>query len=177
MILLGTICDGDRCQLLTKYRQMYEALPHQSTTLESISFSATFNHPPAQFVRVLVIIALASLLFCILIIFIIAMLIKTRRFPLSSSSEDKVSSSSFIHSSSTATSNEIYQFKPQSILSYDYSSTRPTFLPGLVSLSPRFYRPYAQFPRRTSTFPCTTNQRSHFPTVTHLQNGDVLISA
>ncbi len=134
------------------------------------------------------------------------MLIKSHRFHLSSSSEDKVSSSSFAHSTSTGTStdfhNEIYQFKPQSFISTDYSrryenylTTRPTFIPGLVpqtNLSPRFYRQYQGFDERRRRAPLhiespslssnnhrllTTNQRTHLPTITHLKNGDVLISA
>jgi len=130
-----------------------------STTSKSNLFSSTIKQTTTNFIRILVIIAIASLLFFILIIFIIAMLIKSHRFHLSSSSEDKVSSSSFAHSTSTGTStdfhNEIYQFKPQSFISTDYSrryenylTTRPTFIPGLVpqtNLSPRFYRQYQGF--------------------------------
>lgn len=124
------------------------------------------------------------------------MLIKARRFRWPSTSDDKISSSSFIHSTSTAVSNEIYQFKPQSILSYDYTqrlghsfSNRPTYLPGLVpqaNLSPRFYRsssgwdrhyrqalPSAQIRSSSLTHP----NQGLFPSIRHLQNGDVLISA
>ena len=182
---------------------MNENGAEESTTSKSNLLSSTIQHSPSNFIRILVIIALASLLFCILIIFIIAMLIKTQRFHLPSS-EDKVSSSSFSRSSITATStadfpNEIYQFKPQSILSYNhsppYGNYFPTFLPGLVpqgNLSPRFYRPYLGHDRRPRRTPVhiqspsvsssnqgllTTNRRIHRPTITRLQNGDVLISA
>jgi hypothetical protein len=157
---------------------MYENLSDPSTTSKSILFSSTIKQIiPTDFLRILVIIALASLLFFILIIFIIIMLIKTHRFRLSSSSEDKISSSSFASSASTITSNDypndIYQFKSQT---YDYSQHYyPTFIPGLVpqtNLSPRFYRSaYQGFNERRIPVHIQS------PIITHLQNGDVLISA
>lgn len=104
------------------------------------------------------------------------MLIKTRRFRLFSSSEDKISSSSFARSASTVTSNDypndIYHFKSQT---YDYSQHYyPTYLPGLVpqnNLSPRFYRSYHEYNQRRVPIHIQS------PIITHLQNGDVLISA
>ena len=190
----GTICDGYQCQPLTVFRQMYDNTSDLMETSQSILFSPPIQQTRTNFIRILVIITLTSLLFCILIIFIIAMLIKTRRFRWPSTSDDKISSSSFIHSTSTAISNEIYQFKPQSILSYDYSqrhgnyfSTRPTYLPGLVpqtNLSPRFSRPYSAFDTHYRRAPVhiqspslTYTDQGLFPSIKHLQNGDVLISA
>lgn len=193
-VCLGTICDGYQCQSLTVFRQMYDNTSDLMETSQSILFSSPMQQARTNFIRILVIITLASLLFCILIIFIIAMLIKTRRFRWPSTSDDKISSSSFIHSTSTAISNEIYQFKPQSILSYDYSQrhgnyfcTRPTYLPGLVpqtNLSPRFSRPYSAFDTHYRRAPVhiqspslTYTDQGLFPSIKHLQNGDVLISA
>jgi hypothetical protein len=145
---------------------MYEYLPNGSFLNSNTSifnlFSSTtkqLNQTTTSFIRILVIIALISLLFFILIIFIIAILIKSHRFRISSSSEDKVSSSSFAQSISTAIStdfsNEIYQFKQQPIISIDYSrryenylTPRPPLIHGLVpqtNLSPRFYRQYQGF--------------------------------
>jgi len=121
------------------------------------------------FLRILAIIALASLLFFILIIFTMIMLIKTHRF--------RLSSSSFARSASIITSNDypndIYHFKSQT---YDYSQHYyPTFIPGLVpqtNLSPRFYRSaYQGFNERRIPVHIQS------PIITHLQNGDVLISA
>ncbi len=180
-LFLGTICDGYQCQTLTIFRQLYENLSDSSstTTSKSILFSSTIKRIlPTNFLRILIIIALASLLFFIVIIFIIVMLIKTHRFRLSSSSEDKISSSSFARSASTVTSNDyhpdIYQFKSQT---YDYSRHYyPTYLPGLVpqaNLSPRFYRSYQGFNDRQRRIPLHIQS----PIITHLQNGDVLISA
>lgn len=184
---------------------MYEDFSNQSlvlsSTLKSNFFSSTMiQQPTINFIRILILIAILSLLFFILILFIIAMLIKSRRFRLSTLSGDKISSSSFAPSSSTAISadlsNEIYQFKPQSFISNDYSkryedyfSTKPTFIPGLVpqtNLSPRFYRQYQGHDERQRRIPLNiqspslshiNHKRTHFPTITHLQNGDVLISA
>jgi hypothetical protein len=101
--------------------------------------------------------------------------------------------------------NEIYQFKPQSFILNDYSKRYenyfetirpPTFIHGLVSqpnLSAHFYRQYQGFDERRRRTPLhiqspspsyinhglltTNNRRTHLPTITHLQNGDVLISA
>lgn len=164
---------------MTLYRQLYENLSDPSTTSKSILFSSTIKQIlPTNFLRILIIIALASLLFFIIIIFIIVMLIKTHRFRLSSSSDDKISSSSFARSASTVTSNDyppdIYQFKSPI---YDFSRPcYPTYLPGLVpqtNLSPRFYRPYQNFNDRQRRIPVHIQS----PIITHLQNGDVLISA
>jgi hypothetical protein len=143
----------------------------------------TIKPTPTELIRILVIIAIASLLFFILIIFILAMLIKSHRCHLSSISEDKVSSSSFAQSISTAMSadfpQEIYQYKPPSNLSNHYS--KPRLIPGLVpqtNLSPRFYRQrrtplYIQSPSINHG----ANKRIHRPIITHLKNGDVIISA
>ena len=194
-LILGTVCDGYQCQPVTVFRQIPDNTSDPSETSPSIFFSDPLIQPaPKTFIRILVIIILASLLFCVLIIFIIAMLIKARRFRWPSTSDDKTSSSSFIHSTSTALSNEIYQFKPQSILSYDYSQrhanhfyARPSsyYLPGLVpqtNLSPRFYRSvsgwnphYRRAQIRSSSL--THTDQGLFPSIRHLQNGDVLISA
>lgn len=147
---------------------MYEYLPNLNSTTSMLNlFSSTtkqFNHTTNGFIRILVIIAIISLLFFMLIIFIIAILIKSHRFRISSSSEDKVSSSSFAQSISTAIStdfcNDIYQFKQEPIISLDYSrryenylTARPSppFIHGLVpqtNLSPRFYRQYHGFDER-----------------------------
>lgn len=179
---------------------------HEDFSNESLFISSTLNSnlsfsPTTNFFRILIIIAILSLLFFILILFIIAMLIKSHRFRLSTLSKDKISSSSFAPSSTTTAisadfSNEIYQFKPQSFISNDYSrryedyfSTNPTFIPGLVpqtNLSPRFHRQYQghyEQQRQRSlhiqspSLSYINRKRTHLPTVTHLQNGDVLISA
>ncbi|UJR09466.1 hypothetical protein I4U23_013704 [Adineta vaga] len=219
----GTFCNGNQCRPLSIARQIYEYSPNEfilNSTSTEFDFSSSSLKPVQEtttknFVRILVLIAIASLLFFILIMFIIAILIKTHRFRLSSFSEDKVSSSSFAPSISTAIStdlsNEIYQFKQPSSLSMDYSrryeqnlTMKPTFIHGLVpqaNLSPRFYRQYQGFDQRrrvpiqiespslSSMNPfvdqefLTSNRynnmktRTHLPIVTHLQNGDVLISA
>jgi hypothetical protein len=223
---LGTFCHGNQCRPLSISRQMYDYLPNElslnSTSALFDVFSSTTKEtrPTAattSFARILVLIAVAGLLFFILIMFIIAILIKSHRFRVSSFSEDKVSSSSFAPSISTAMSsdlsNEVYQFKHQPTLSIDYPrryehhvTTKPTFIHGLVpqgNLSPRFYRPYQGFDERyrrrvplqiespslssvnpfvdrellTSNRYNNTKACTHLPLVTHLQNGDVLISA
>jgi hypothetical protein len=135
------------------------------------------------------------------------MLMKSRRLRSLSSFEDKASASSFVQSTSTGIStdfsNDIYQFKPKSISTLDYGmlmdqsyqSPRPA-LSGLVpqnNLSPRFYRHHQAFSQRraplyiqspslsglqTSDLSTTTHEPYiSLPKVTHLHNGDVIISA
>lgn len=198
---IGTFCDGNRCRSLTISRQMHEDFSNESLFISSTLNSNLSFSPTTNFFRILIIIAILSLLFFILILFIIAMLIKSHRFRLSTLSKDKISSSSFAPSSTTTAisadfSNEIYQFKPQSFIPNDYSrryedyfSTNPTFIPGLVpqtNLSPRFHRQYQghyEQQRQRSlhiqspSLSYINRKRTHLPTVTHLQNGDVLISA
>ncbi|CAF3425926.1 unnamed protein product [Rotaria socialis] len=227
----GTICDDNQCRPLTIFRKKYDIVRNETVISTTASMINLFSSPKNEtiplttsFVSILIIITIVTLLCFILIIFIIAMLIKTHRCRLSSSSEDKVSSSSFAQSTSTAIStdfsNEIYQFQQLPIISTDYSRryenyliTRPTFLHGIVpqsNLSPRFHRQYQGLERiqrraplqiKSPSLSCnnkytdhgllTTNKydnnnnnnnnntkrRNHLPTVTHLQNGDVLISA
>jgi len=101
------------------------------------------------------------------------MLIKSHRFHLSTISEDDKMSSI-----STDFPNEIYNFKPQSFISNDYF---PTFIHELVpqtNLSPRFYRQYQGVNERQRQPPSLSyiNHRL-LPTITHLKNGDVLITA
>jgi hypothetical protein len=190
---------------------MYENLSNQTLLSSTQSmfnlFSSTTqqtDQTPPNFNRILIIIAIASLLFLILIIFIIAILIKLHRFRITSSTEDKVSSSSFAPSTITAISSdfpsEIYQFKPDKpIISRLYD------IPGLVphtNLSPRFHRSYhrgyderrriplhIQSPTLARINPfidhglltidkhANTKRRTNLPRVTRLQNGDVIISA
>jgi hypothetical protein len=148
---------------------MYEDLSNKSFITSTISmsnlFSSTkkqFDQTPTMFIRVLIIIAIASLIFFILIVFIIAVLIKLHRFRISSS-EDRVSSSSFGQSTLTATStdlpSEIYQFKPQEPIRStkytrryeNYLTTKPAFIRGLVpqtNLSPRFHQQYYDYDER-----------------------------
>ncbi|CAF3963369.1 unnamed protein product [Adineta steineri] len=222
----GTYCNGNRCRPLSISRQIYDYLPNESSLTSTTSmfdiFSSTTTKqiypPPMNFFRTLIIVAIASLLFFIFIVFIIAILIKSHRFRVSSFSEDKISSSSFAPSISTAIStdlsNDIYQFKQQQpTVSLDYSrrydnylTTRSTYIHGIVpqsNLSPRFYRQYQGFDerRRRRRAPLqiespslssidhellttkkyihnnNTKTRTHLPIVTHLHNGDVLISA
>ncbi|CAF1076383.1 unnamed protein product [Rotaria sordida] len=225
----GTICDNNQCRPLTIFQKMNEKIRNESFFSSTISTITLFSSSTKQihtisnsFIFILIIITIISLLCFILIISIITILIKTHRcrLLLSSSSEDKVSSSSFAQSTSTAIStdfsNEIYQFQQLPILSTDYSKhyenyliTQPKFIHGIVpqtNLSPRFYRHYQGFDKTQRRAPLhiqspslsyvntfidhgllTTNtssynndnikKRNHLPTITHLQNGDVLISA
>lgn len=184
-------------------------------------FTSSADEPPSamttNFLRILILVAITSVLFFVLIMFIITVLIKSHRFRVSSFSEDKASSSSFAPSVSTAIStdlsNDVYQFKHQPILSSDcprryeqHVNTKPTFIHGLVpqaNLSPRFYRPYQGFDERrrrrvplqidspslasinpfvdrsllTSNRYNSMTPHTHLPIVTHLRNGDVLITA
>ncbi|CAF3323453.1 unnamed protein product [Rotaria sp. Silwood2] len=225
----GTICDDNQCRPLTIFQKMYEKIRNESLLLSTTKsmltlFSSTrkeTNSMTTSFIFILIIITIVSLLCFILIISIITILIKTHRCRLLSSSEDKVSSSSFAQSTSTAIStdfsNEIYQFQQLPILSTDYSRhyenyliTRPTFIHGILpqtNLSPRFHRHYQGFDKTQRRAPLqiqspslsfvntsidhgllTTNKYNkdnndntkknhHLPTITRLQNGDVLISA
>ena len=160
-----------------------------------------------NFLRTLVIIISTITFFFLLILFLIVMLLKSRRLRLLSSFEDKVSASSFVQSTSTAISNDfsndIYQFKPRSISNMDYGGfieqsfrAPEAALTGLVpqnNLSPRFYRHHQNFSQRRAPLYIqspslsdphrselsTTTQEPYVsqPRMTHLHNGDVIISA
>jgi hypothetical protein len=173
------------------------------------------------FIRTLIVIGLAIILFFILIVLIIVILIKSHRFRISStSSEDKVSSSSFAQSISTgistdlsATMNYHQQQQPppaiSTIISSDYARryenylTKPIFIHGLVpqtNLTPRFHRQQQVIDERRriplhirspslsridpfidhaalTTSEHIRKKRVPLPKVTHLRNGDVVISA
>lgn len=224
---IGTICDNNQCRSLAIFRRFYEAIRNDTLIPSTTSMIDLFSSPPkdnntlpSSFIYILLVITFVSLLCFILIIFIITMLIKTHRCRLSSSSEDKVSSSSFVQSTSTAIStdysNEIYQFQQLPILASDYPRHsenyligRPTIIHGIVpqaNLSPRFYRQYQGFDKMQRRGPLQikspslssvnkyidhgllaknkydhidnyTKKRNHLPRVTHLENGDVVISA
>lgn len=154
---LGTSCDGQWCRPATVSRQSVEEFLNQST----MDFSSTwktqsFDHQTAAFIRTLIIIGIAILLFFILIILIVLILIKTHRCRMTSPiSEDKVSSSSFAHSTSTALSIDgsnhqldgtrpsINTISTVDFGRYDSYLTTKSFGPGLVpqtTLSPRFNR-------------------------------------
>ncbi|CAF4880550.1 unnamed protein product [Rotaria sp. Silwood1] len=222
----GTICNDNQCRPLT----IFQKLRHESFISSTISmlplYSSTIKEIhttiKTSFILILIIITIISLLCFILIISVITILIKTHRCRLLSSSEDKVSSSSFAQSTSTAIStdlsNEIYQFQQLPILTTDYSKhyqnyliEQTKFIHGIVpqtNLSPRFHRHYQDFDKiqrraplqiQSPSLSCvntlidhgllTTNKYNinnndnntkkcnHLPTITHLQNGDVLISA
>ena len=202
-----------------KLAEVYQDETFLSTTTRSMFdlFSSTqkqINAITTNFTHILIIIAISSLLCFLLIIFIITMLIKTRRCLVSPLSADRASSSSFTQSTSTAISTdfplEIYQFKQFPIISTDNSKCHENYsmknlvpIHGLVSqtnLSPRFYRQHQGIHERERQAPLQmqslsyvrpfvdhgllttktynhTKKRTHQPTLTHLQNGDVLISA
>lgn len=100
------------------------------------------------FIRTLIVIAIAIILFFILIILIITIVIKSNRFRVSSTSEDKVSSSSFAQSISTAISTDSptninYHHQLKSSINYENYWNKSTFVQGLVphtSLTPKFHR-------------------------------------
>lgn len=164
----GTFCDGQQCRPPTISRQLYEEFPFQSRptttttarTLEKV-FLSTWRqvhrrNEPIAFIRILVAIIIAVILFFILIVLIIIILIKSKRFRVASTtSEDKVSSSSFAQSTSTALSadsptNIHYPQEKQQpsiatlpLINYQNYLNKSTFVQGLVpqtNLSPRFHR-------------------------------------
>ncbi len=197
-----------------------------TTTTKAITIrkllSPTYKHinrrnQTTAFIRTLVVIAIAVILFFILIILIIIIVIKSQRFRVpSTSSEDKVSSSSFAQSISTGFSTDSptninyqqQQKQQQSIstlppINYENYLRKSTFIHGLVpqtNLSPRFHRPQQTLDEKRrvplhirspsllrinpfidhaslTTNEHLTKQRGPLPKVTHLKNGDVIISA
>lgn len=147
-------------------RQLYQefSFPSRpSSTIRTVEriFTSTWKqiqrpNESITFIRILVVITVAIILFFILIILIIIILIKSQRFRVSSTtSEDKVSSSSFAQSTSTALStdsptNIIYPSEKQQPciatlppINYQTYLNHSTFVQGLVpqtNLSPRFHR-------------------------------------
>lgn len=144
-------------------RQLYDNdLFLSSTTMTSIHdfLSSTYQQVNPQnettvFIRTFIFIAIAMILFFVLIVLIIIIFIRTHRFHVSSTTcEDKVSSSSFAQSTSTALStdstniNYHRQLNQQPVstitsVSYENILTKSTFVHGLVpqtNLSPRFHR-------------------------------------
>jgi hypothetical protein len=159
--IIGTFCDGTQCRPSTISRQIYEEFPNQpllssTTTVVYNLLPSTYKQLNRQnettaFIRTLIVISIAIILFFILIILIIVILIKSHRFRVSSnSSEDKVSSSSFAQSISTAIStdsptnmNYHQQQLPIPSIAYQTYPRKSTFGPGLVpqtNLTPRFHR-------------------------------------
>ena len=224
--VIGTFCDGNQCRPLTNLQQIHGKLLNKSllssttTSITNFLFS-TYKHTNHQnqtraFIRTLIFIAIAIILFFTLIILIILIILKSHRLHVSSiSSDDKVSSSSFAQSTSTAIStdsptniNYHHQLKQEpisSLISSDYENylRKSTFVHGLVpqtNLSPRFHRqqqtidkrrrvplhvrspslsrinPFIDHASLTTSEHLTQTQRSSLPKVTHLQNGDIIIS-
>ena len=187
----GTFCDDHRCRPLTVARLNYEPISSSTTsnvlTTLLIDPSPTDTSPsnPNFLYSIIFIVSLIILLF-IFILFLIAMLIKSRR---STSFGGKISGSSFIHSISTAISNDSNQDtdRSQTTLSNYLFQNPISFLPGLVphnSLSPRFYRPYQVFDQRRAPMYIQSprlsivHQDQHVsPRLTRLDNGDFQISA
>ena len=165
-VVIGTFCDGQQCRPPPISRQLYEEIPFQSrlsATARIIQkvFTSTRRqvhrrNESLAFVRILVAVTIAIILFFILITLIIIILIKSQRFRVSSTtSEDKVSSSSFAQSTSTALSTDsptninYLQEKQQPsiatlpLINYQNYLNKSTFAQGLVpqtNLSPRFHR-------------------------------------
>ncbi|CAF1123452.1 unnamed protein product [Adineta steineri] len=169
----GTYCDGERCRPSTISRQIHDDDEYfLSSTIMTSTATTSFDNilssthkqisPLNQttvFIRTLIFITIAIILFFILIILIIIILIRSHRIHASTTPcEDKVSSSSFAQSTSTALSSDSStninyhrQSKQQeqqpistvTSVSYENILTKSTFVRGLVpetNLSPRFHR-------------------------------------